>query len=161
MQLRVSLLVGWVLVGLALPAQARAQAQSPAQDTATPVRPETVARFKVTVSADQQIVASVYEFMTRVERRNEARLRLGSVSATPELELVHLVSTHARMAPYQRTPGVVFLRLDQAAGTASVEYCLTKCASSNPVLASYRTTIATFTKRLTEATGKLSKYRAR
>jgi hypothetical protein len=152
MQLRASLLAAGLLL---------CPAASWAQDRAVPVPAETIARFKVTVTADQQIAADVYEFMTRVERRNEARARLGAASASPELELVHLISSHAKMAPYQRDPGLVFLRLDQQAGKAAVEYCLGACDSKRPVLAVYGTTIAAFTKKLAEETGKLAKYRAR
>jgi hypothetical protein len=135
--------------------------QSKPQDTAAPVVPPDAVRFKVSVTADQQIVDSVYDYMMRVSRRNAARARLSAASASPELELALLVDRRIRMPQYQREIGIVRLRLDQDAGTAVIEYCREKCETSAPVMMRYSTTITAFLQRLAEATANLAKYGGR
>ena len=132
-----------------------------AQAPAAPGLQSPQARFKVSVTADEQIVAAVYDFMMLVAARNEARTRLMTASPAPELELVLLVERHVQMPAYRRDIGTVFLRLDQEAGTATIEYCLAKCDSGTPRLAHYVTSTATFVQALEQSTRKLARYRAR
>ena len=132
-----------------------------AQDPAAVLTQTPQARFKVSVTADEQIVASVYDFMMLVAARNEARGRLQVTSPAPELELVLLVERHVQMPRYRRDIGTVFLRLDQQAGTATIEYCLANCDAESPRLAHYVTSIAKFVQALEQATRKLARYRAR
>jgi hypothetical protein len=113
------------------------------------------------VTADEQIVTAVYDFMMLVAARNEARRRLQVASPAPELELVLLVERHVQMPRYRRDIGTVYLRLDQEAGTATVEYCLAHCDAKTPRLARYVTSTATFVQALEQATRKLARYRAR
>ncbi len=132
-----------------------------AQEPAAPGLQSPQARFKVSVTADEQVVAAVYDFMMLVAARNEARSRVTAAAPAPELELVLLVERHVQMPPYRRDIGTVFLRLDQEAGTATIEYCLAKCDSETPRLASYVTSTATFVQALEQATRKLARYRGR
>lgn len=132
-----------------------------AQEPAAPGLQTPQARFKVSVTADEQVVAAVYDFMMLVAARNEARARLVTASPAPELELVLLVERHVQMPPYRRDIGTVFLRLDQKAGTATVEYCLAGCDSGTPRLARYVTSTTRFVQALEQATRKLARYRAR
>ena len=141
---------------VAMPAQAQDQAAPVAPVTQTPQ-----ARFKVSVTADEQIVAGVYDFMMLVAARNESRRRLQVAAPAPELELVFLVERHAQMPPYRRDIGTVFLRLDQEAGTATIEYCLANCDAKSPRLAHYATSTTKFVRALEQATRKLARYRAR
>lgn len=150
----------WTLLA-ALTLVCAAAAPALAQDQAAPVAQTPQARFKVTVTADEQIVASVYDFMMLVAARNEARARFGTAAPSAELELVRLVQRRAQMPQYHRDIGVVMLRLDQAAGTATVEYCLAKCDSNTPRLARYVTSTTRFVQKLAEATTDLARYRAR
>lgn len=139
-------------------------APAQAQDQAVPVAPVTQtpqARFKVSVTADEQIVAAVYDFMMLVAARNEARGRLQVASPAPELELVLLVERHVQMPRYHRDIGTTSLRLDQETGTATIEYCLANCDAVTPRLARYVTSIAKFIQALEQATRKLARYRAR
>lgn len=148
-----------LLAALTLVCAVAAPAQ--AQDPAAPVAQTPQARFKVTVTADAQIVDAVYDFMMLVAARNEARARFGTGAPSAELELVRLVQRRAQMPQYHRDIGVVMLRLDQAAGTTTVEYCLAKCDSKTPRLARYVTSITKFVENLAEATADLARYRGR
>lgn len=132
-----------------------------AQDQAALLTQTPQARFKVTVTADAQIVASVYEFMMLVAARNEGRARLHVASPSPELELVLLVERHVQMPRYRRDIGTVLLQLDQEAGTATIEYCLASCDGGTPRLARYVTSTTAFVQALEQATRKLARYRAR
>jgi hypothetical protein len=82
-------------------------------------------------------------------------------SPSPELELVLLVERRGQMPRYTSDIGVVMLRLDQAADTATVEYCLARCDSRTPRLARYVTSTTKFVEALEQATRKLARYRAR
>ena len=150
-----SRLLAAVMLTIAVAAPAQAQ-ESAASLTQTPQ-----ARFKVSVTADEQIVASVYDFMMLVAARNEARSRLQVASPSPELELVLLVERHVQMPRYRRDIGTVYLRLDQEAGTATIEYCLADCDAETPRLARYVTSTTKFVQTLEQATRKLARYRAR
>ncbi|MCR4375523.1 MAG: hypothetical protein NUW22_11805 [Acidobacteria bacterium] len=144
-------------VTLMLAAAPGAVAQAPA----APGLQSPQVRFKVSVTADEQIVAAVHDFMLLVAARNEARNRLSVASPSPELELVLLVERHVQMPRYTSDIGVVMLRLDQAVDTATVEYCLARCDSRTPRLARYVTSTTKFVQALEKATRKLARYRAR
>lgn len=132
-----------------------------AQEPAAPGLQSPQARFKVTVTFDEQIVAAAYDFMTLAAARNEARSRVAAASPAPELELVLLVERHGQMPAYRRDIGTVLLRLDQEAGTATIEYCLANCDAATPRLARYVTSTTRFVQALEQATRKLARYRGR
>lgn len=132
-----------------------------ALEPAAPAPQAPQARFKVIITADEQIVAARHDFMMLVAARNEARSRLETASPSAELELVRLISSRPRMPQYHRDIGTVLLRLDQGAGTATIEYCLANCDSKTPRLAHYVTSTAHFVQKLEEATRKLARYRGR
>lgn len=148
-----------LLAALVLMCAAAAPAQ--AQDPAAFLTQTPQARFKVSVTADEQIVASVYDFMMLVAARNESRGRLQVASPAPELELVLLVERHVKMPRYRRDIGTVSLRLDQEEGIATIEYCLSNCDAESPRLAHYATSTTKFVQALEQATRKLARYRAR
>ncbi len=151
------LLVGLWAIGVA------AQQAPPTQER--PGQPADLAedlpvRFKVTVTAEQTVLARVHEFLDLVATRNTTLNRFAqrhSRATTPELELVLLFEPHPRLPWGRRDLGTVKLRLDPEADTAAVEYCIRRCTEPDPDLAVYKSSLDEFLQKLDNASAVLAR----
>lgn len=150
-------LVGLWAIGVAAQQPAPAQERpSQAADIAEDLR----VRFKVTVTAEQTVLARVREFLDLVARRNTALNRFATRPATatpPDLELVLLFESHPRMPWGRRELGSVYLRMDPEADTAAVEYCIRRCTEKDADVAVYHTTLDEFLQRLDTTSAALAR----
>ncbi|MDA1307529.1 MAG: hypothetical protein O2917_09735 [Acidobacteria bacterium] len=150
-------LVGLWAIGVA------AQQAPPAQER--PGQPADITedlrvRFKVTVTAEQTVLARVREFLELVATRNTALNRFAqrhSGATTPELELVLLFEPHPRMPWGRRDLGSVYLRMDPEADTAAVEYCIRRCTEKDADVAAYHTTLDEFLQKLDTTSAALAR----
>ncbi|NQW03572.1 MAG: hypothetical protein HQ485_06045 [Acidobacteria bacterium] len=125
-----------------------------------PAQPQ--ARFKVTVTADETVVAKTYDFLELISKRNAVRARLATNSMAPALELIRLVArrtTLPTLPTLRRSQDVVVLRVNQDTGIATIEFCRARCSDVNPRLDRFEKPLAEFMTLLDETIAGLERYR--
>jgi hypothetical protein len=118
---------------------------------------DTRARFRVTVTASQEVTDRVYEYLMLVARRNTLQSRFGNPATKSELELVLLFERYPKMPWNRRDIGSVNLILNPERDTARVEYCLRRCTEMDADLVVYQSTLDQFLQKLDAASAALAK----
>ncbi len=148
-----------LLVCLSVSLSAQLPVPVPKQLPGPPARvdADTRARFRVTVSASQDVTDRVYEYLVLVARRNTLQSRFGNPATKSELELVLLFEQYPKMPWNRRDIGSVNLRLSPENDSAMVEYCLRRCTEADADIVVYTSTLDEFLKKLDAASAALAK----